>query len=204
MPEKCKYEDDILRSLRRISRAIDLHSRKLASQYGLTGPQLVCLRILENQGPLTPSLLAKEISLSQGTITGIVDRLAAGGLVTRERSTKDRRSVTISISSSGQDMVNRAPFPLQESLTLNLRKLPPENQTVIHTVLQQIVRMMGAEEVDAAPVLSTGSPAVAASEVKEFLDQAPSNITVLPGAKDNQESEGREPTGSQEPGCDAS
>lgn len=179
MADKSSYEDLILRSLRRITRAIDLHSRQLASRFGLTGPQLVCLRVLENQGPVTPSKLAREVSLSQGTITGIVDRLLNRQLVTRERSQSDRRSVSVAITRKGLDMIEKAPSPLQESFALRLRKLPQENQLVIHTILNQIVRMMDAEKLEAAPMLSSGAPSVPASSVEEFLEQDGSNVAPL-------------------------
>ena len=38
------YQEDILRSLRRIMRAVDLYSRRLVTDHGLSGPQLLCLR----------------------------------------------------------------------------------------------------------------------------------------------------------------
>jgi len=181
--KKSKYEDMILRTLRRITRAIDLHSRRLATQFGLTGPQLVCLRVLKDQGPMTPSRLAREVALSQGTITGIVDRLFKRSLVTRDRSPTDRRSVTVTITEKGLDMIKKAPSPLQESFAHELRTLPEENRLVIHTILEQIVRMMGAEEVEAAPVLSSGSPVAPASAVEEFLEQDGSTITPMPEPK---------------------
>lgn len=183
MTKKSKYEDKILRTLRRITRAIDLHSRRLAIQFGLTGPQLVCLRVLKDQGPLTPSWLAREVALSQGTITGIVDRLFKRGLVTRDRSPTDRRSVTVAITEKGLDLIKKAPSPLQESFATELRTLPEENQLVIHTILEQIVRMMGAEEVEAAPVLSSGSTAASARSVEEFLEQDSSRVLKDPDSK---------------------
>ncbi len=168
--EKSKYEDDILRSLRKITRAIDLHSRQLASQYGLTGPQLICMRILKDQGELTPTMIAKEMSLSQGTVTGVVDRLFSRGLVTRVSKNRDRRSHMVTLTPEGVKMVKNAPSPLQESFALKLRAIPVENQLVIHTILRQIVSMMGAEKVEAAPVLSSGPATIPAKEVQAFLD----------------------------------
>ncbi len=177
MSEKSYYEDSILQLLRKITRAIDLHSRRLASQFGLTGPQLVCLRVLKNRGVLTPSKLAREVSLSQGTITGIIDRLLNRGLVTRDRSRIDRRSVSVDITKEGLKIISNAPSPLQESFALKLRTLPQENQLVIHTILEQIVRMMDAEKLDAAPLLTSGAPSLPARSVEEFLDQDTSNVT---------------------------
>src|SRR5512140_3522668 len=109
-----EVKEAILRSLRRITRAIDLHSRHLAHTFGLTGPQLVCLRAVGARGKMTPSELAKEVSLSQATITGIIDRLAARQLVARERSNYDRRLVTVVITTAGRALIDQAPSPLQE------------------------------------------------------------------------------------------
>jgi len=150
-------EESILRSLRRITRAIDLYSRQLAKQFKLTGPQLVCLRHVRQHGALMPSELAKAVSLSQATITGIIDRLQAQDLVTRERSDQDRRRVIVELTAEGRRLVDSLPSPLQERFATRLAELPAGNQQVIDTVLKQIVEMMEAEELEAAPVLQAGS-----------------------------------------------
>lgn len=147
------YEDDILRSLRRIVRAIDLHSRRLVSQHGLTTPQLVCLRAMRHQS-MSPSELAKEVELSQATITGITDRLVGRGFIERSRDATDRRRVLLTITKSGSKVADSAPSPLQEHFAARLSKLPDENQLIIKTTLEQIVKMMDATEVDAAPFLT--------------------------------------------------
>ncbi len=159
-----EVKEDILRSLRRITRAIDLHSRHLAHTFGLTGPQLVCLRTVGVRGKMTPSELAKEVALSQATITGIIDRLAARQLVARERSTNDRRLVTVVITSAGRALIDQAPSPLQERFAERLSVLSPAEQENIRDTLWRIVRMMDGEEIMAAPVLSTSSVALAAEE----------------------------------------
>ncbi|MEM9454625.1 MAG: MarR family transcriptional regulator [Myxococcota bacterium] len=157
MAEHSEYEDRILRSLRRIIRAVDLHSRAIESQYGLTGPQLVCLRVIGTEGPLTPSELARHVDLSQATVTGIIGRLVKRQYVSRRRSAKDRRRVTLSLLPAGRDLLAEAPSPLQTRFAERLATLPSENQTVICAMLEQIVRMMGAEQIDAAPVLVAGA-----------------------------------------------
>ncbi|MDH5673476.1 MAG: MarR family transcriptional regulator [Myxococcales bacterium] len=150
-----ELEDDVLRALRRIMRAIDLHSRQLATAYGLTGPQLVSLRVIADRGPISPSLLAREVSLSQATITGIVDRLAARQLVQRERSSRDRRVVTVTVTEAGRALIETAPSPLQERFVARLHALSDEEQAIIRLTLGKIVRMMGGEDIDAAPVLAS-------------------------------------------------
>ena len=150
------YEDSIMRSLRRINRAIYLYSRQLVRNFDLTSPQVVCLRQILIETSISPGQLAKEVSLSQATVTGIVDRLETRGLVNRERSVSDRRRVILTLTAAGRDLCKTLPSPLQERFAQRLANLPPENQAVIDTVLSQIVRMMEAEDLDAAPVLETG------------------------------------------------
>ena len=169
-------EDRVLRSLRRIMRAIDLHSRQLESQFGLTGPQLVCLRVIQQEGPLQPSELARKVDLSQGTVSGIVDRLARRQYVSRRRDTKDRRRVTLSVLPAGSDLLADAPSPLQTRFAERLGALPGPNQQVIATMLEQIVRMMDAEDLDAAPVLTAGDPSRAPDvRAAEQLENTVSN-----------------------------
>ena len=73
----------VLISLRRIMRAVDLHSRSLNQRYGLTGPQLIILRELSRLGEISGSELARSVSLSLPTVTGILTRLEKRDLVSR-------------------------------------------------------------------------------------------------------------------------
>lgn len=161
--------DHILRALRRISRAIDLHSRRLASDHQLTGPQLVCLRAVLDAERTTPGAIAKTMSLSQGTITGILSRLEQRGLVTRERDTTDRRRVNIALTEAGRAKTEHAPYPLQERLLKSLQALPETNQQIIAIVLEQLVDMMDAERIDASPMLTTGPVDAEVKQVAELL-----------------------------------
>ena len=174
-------EEDILRSLRRITRAIELHSRKLSNTFGLTGPQLVCLRAIGQQGRMTPSALAKEVALSNATVSGIIDRLAARQLVSRERSSRDRRLVQVSLTPAGEALINQAPSPLQEQFVTRLARLPEAEQQRIRDTLDQMVRMMGSEEIEAAPILST-SPAQSAEEVEQILSDGEEQLEPMTDA----------------------
>ncbi|NJK89294.1 MAG: MarR family transcriptional regulator [Myxococcales bacterium] len=147
------YEDGILRSLRRISRAIDLHSRQLSSRVGLTGPQLVCLRHVERQGAMTPSQLAREVHLSQATVTGILDRLAAAGWVIRTRSEIDRRRVTVALTDAARSLLLRAPSPLNDRFLRRLAALPEEEQATIQRTLETVVQMMDMTMLEEPPVV---------------------------------------------------
>lgn len=164
------HDEQILRSLRKITRAIDIYSRQLASRHGLTGPQLVCLRAMQRRGPITLGELAREVELSQATVTGIIDRLSGQELVVRERNTDDRRRVTVRLTPGGESLVQKAPSPLQERFREELELLPESEQAQIETVLLKVVKMMDAEHIDAAPLLTTGPSTADAETVRTLLD----------------------------------
>lgn len=146
----------VLRSLRRIFRAVEQYSRKLASEHHVTGPQLVCLLTVVEHGPLTGIEIARRIQLSASTVVGILDRLEDKGLVVRERDSKDRRRVGVTATPDGRMLAERAPSPLQEQLARALARLPEPEQTAIALSLERIVRLIEAEDIDASPMLETG------------------------------------------------
>jgi len=150
------FSEHILVALRRIIRAIDLHSRSLMRDFGLTGPQLVVLREADARTEVSGSALARAVSVSLATLSGIVTRLEARGLLERNRSSRDKRQVLISVTDKGRRILASAPSPLQDRFTRRLAGLEKWEQTQVLSVLQRIVAMMEAEELDASPILTTG------------------------------------------------
>ena len=106
-----RYDLRILQSLRRIIRAVDLHSKRLEQNLKLTGPQLVCLLEIEAREPITAAQLAKLVYLSPSTLVGILDRLENKALIVRNRSARDRRQVKVTLSEQGREFCSKAPSP---------------------------------------------------------------------------------------------
>ena len=148
--------NDILVAIRRIMRAVDLHSKKLLKTVGLTAPQLVVMQLLRKSGELPPSTIAKEISLSQATVTSILDRLDSAGYTRRDRSTEDKRVVHTYLTPDGLEKVSKAPELLQSGFLREFRKLEEWEQTQLISSLQRIATMMDAEDIDASPILEVG------------------------------------------------
>lgn len=164
------YGEQVLICLRRIMQAISLHSCSLVKQVGLTGPQLIFLKTLDKSGEASAGEIAKAISLSQATVTGILERLVKRGLVNRQRSTSDKRRVLIRITPEGEKILANAPPLMQASFLEQLNHLEQWEQTMILSALQRIVSLMGAEAFRAVPIL-TPDP---------FDPLAESNIGVVP------------------------
>lgn len=98
-----QYDLRILRALRRITRSIALHSRQLSAVSHITAPQLMCLRTVIANGPLTATAISREIHVSPSTVVGILDRLEDKGLIRRERGREDRRIVFVTATDAGRD-----------------------------------------------------------------------------------------------------
>ena len=152
--------DHVLISLRQIIRAIDLHSKRLEKESGLTGPQLLVLQQLATHEELTAGVIAREISLSQPTVTSIIDRLERKGLLKRERNQHDKRKVMLSMTKTGRAAVAKAPALLQNSFVRTFNQLEDWEQTLILSSLQRISDMMNAAELDAAPLLDNSNAQV--------------------------------------------
>ena len=162
-------DQEILRSLRRIFHAVDRHSRRLARQHGLTEPQAICLNVIHRSGHINPGLLARTVSLSPPTVTGILDRLQRRGLIQRERAARDKRQVVLCLTDSGRALLANSPPPLQERFTRRLAELPASRQRHITRALNEVVRLLEADDIEAAPLLARGAANPAHPHADESL-----------------------------------
>ncbi|GAA3588873.1 MarR family transcriptional regulator [Marinobacter xestospongiae] len=148
--------EQVLVALRRVIRATDLHSKRLSKHAGLTGPQLLIMRTIRDLGEVTIGTIAEQVSLSQATVTTILDRLEHRQLVYRVRSTRDKRKVHAHLTEEGAAILARAPQPLQEEFIEKFQSLQEWEQTMIISSLQRVANMMDADHIDASPVLDVG------------------------------------------------
>ncbi len=152
-----KQLEQVLISIRRVIRATDLHSKSLVKTTGLTAPQLLLLQAIRDNVDGTIGQLAKHISLSQATVTTILDRLEKRELVKRVRSTTDKRKVHACLTDKAIEILIEAPVPLQDQFAEQFNDLEEWEQTMIIASLQRIAQMMDAQDIDASPVLDVGS-----------------------------------------------
>lgn len=187
--------DHILRSLRRISRALALENQIVARQHGLTIVQFICLRQLAmNANAVSAGTIAAQISVSPQTITGLLDRLVAKKLVKRIRSKHDRRQVLISPTREGMQLVASATPRLQDRFLAQWAQLHKDQQKLIQQALDTVVDLLGADQLDAAPLLAPGhslmpgSPAEPELPTVEQANLSPSRIGEPLADTDPQES----------------
>jgi len=108
----------------------------------------------------TAGEIAREVNLSQATVTTILDRLEKKAYLTRERSNEDKRKVLICLTEAGELMLKQAPTLLQESFIDNFGGLEEWEQNLILSSLQRVAEMMQAGNLDAAPLLDSSDEQV--------------------------------------------
>ncbi len=158
---------NILRDVRRIVRALSLASRDLARTHELTVAQLLCLRVLRNAGMLSAGALANALSISPQTVTGLLDRLHARGLIARARSETDRRQVLISLSEQGEKLLAATSPSLQDRFVKRFSALPPARRAALSDALSTVVSLLEADSLDAAPLLAPGHALTPSSNAVE-------------------------------------
>ena len=151
---------EVLRSIRRIVRRVSTYSRHLSAQTGVTVPQLVCLKAVaemeEAEAEVTAAMVARKVQLSPATVSRVLDRLVASGLVQRQRRSRDRRRVCLTLTDAGWERFEHLPTPLQERFVERLLALDEDERQSLLQSLQRITELMEAGDLDAAPMLAPG------------------------------------------------
>ncbi len=106
LADRRRLESDFLLAMRRTSSLMQLMSQAAAERLGINVTDLNCLNVVALTGSMTAGELARATGLTTASITGVLDRLEEGGFVRRERDSRDRRKVivTLSLSRRAQDI----------------------------------------------------------------------------------------------------
>ncbi|MFH8438564.1 MarR family winged helix-turn-helix transcriptional regulator [Streptomyces sp. NPDC018007] len=106
--ELLRLDHQVCFSLHAASRAFGGYYRQALKGLGLTYPQYLVMLVLWEQGPQSVKALGGRLRLDSGTLSPLLKRLEAAGLVRRERSRQDERSVLIELTGEGADLRERA------------------------------------------------------------------------------------------------
>lgn len=134
-----------LTALRKILDAADLDNRKMAAATGLTPSQGLVLRQICTHESITPGAVAAALRFGQATITNIVDRLVAGGLVTRTRSLADKRQMLLQATAEGHEKLRASPFPLQLRFSQGYAQLERWEQAMLLAGLERLGALLSTD-----------------------------------------------------------
>lgn len=155
-PTNNSKQDDALVALRQILRATELNSRALAKHSGLNPSQLILMNLVDRVGQISPGEAARSMSISQGTVTVLVEKLAEKGYLSRQKSQQDKRKFILSLTASGLEAIQTAPDMLQERFLKAFGHLESWEQSYLVGALERVAGMLDADDIDAAPVLDIG------------------------------------------------
>ena len=113
---------------------------------GMTAPQGMVLGILSKEKTMKITELSSKLSLSNSTVSGIIDRLEKQGMVERKRSEEDRRVVHVSISPDFKDLHQNFHKRLEENIGNVLNKGTPEELDKIFVGLDALKKLLNDRE----------------------------------------------------------
>ncbi|MET8979235.1 MarR family transcriptional regulator [Streptomyces sp. NPDC004539] len=103
-----RLDRQICFSLHAASRAFNGVYRVILKDLGLTYPQYLVMLVLWEEGTLPVKRLGEHLRLDSGTLSPLLKRLESAGLVRRERSARDERSVEVRLTDEGSALRERA------------------------------------------------------------------------------------------------
>jgi DNA-binding MarR family transcriptional regulator len=145
-----------LRLLWAIDHALQSHSKRMARELGITGPQRLVLRVLARYPDLTAGQLASLLHLHPSTLTGVIRRLQGHGLILREVDQGDRRRVRLLLSARGRAMAARHSGSIEAELEKALLRLSPPELAAAEKALTSIGDQLSAIPPGAGPRASPG------------------------------------------------
>ena len=147
---------EILIKIRKIVRSINLESKKIQKEYGVSIPQILSLNFLNESDnyQATQGELRKFLQLNSSTTSGIINRLENRGLVARLPKSGDKRVVTIALTSKGEKLLKQIPSLLHLQLSKKLERLDSNTFVNIEKSLELLVTLLEIEELEASPLIT--------------------------------------------------
>jgi len=128
----------IVDSIRAIARGLRTPGRQSDEPGGVTGAQIDVLRALQGKPASSINDLASRTFTHQSSVSMVVGRLVADGLVTRTSSAKDARRVAISLTSEGRAVLRRSADSSEQRLLAALRAMDHEELSDLAGCLEKL------------------------------------------------------------------
>jgi len=114
-------------------------------QHGISGRQMSILLRLANDGPATVGQMARFLYRSKSTTSTTLAALEKTGYITRTRSQRDQRVVTVDITSSGREAIARIPVGGIPLLRQEIRTLSHEELQETIAAIERLMGLVGME-----------------------------------------------------------
>jgi DNA-binding MarR family transcriptional regulator len=132
-------------SIRRLVRTLRTTATSVERDTGLSTAQTFVLQLLREAPAESMNDLAARTSTDQSSVSVVVSRLQAKGLVARRPSPTDARRTQVVITSAGMELMRSKPPTVQERLTRALTGMHPDSVAALSSELNRLVALMGAD-----------------------------------------------------------
>ncbi|AQA01606.1 MarR family transcriptional regulator [Mycobacterium sp. MS1601] len=99
-----RLDDHLCFALYAASRAVAAAYRPLLTEFGITYPQYLVLIVLRDDGAMSVRELGERLQLDSGTLSPLLKRMETAGLLVRQRSELDERSVHVDLTRAGRQL----------------------------------------------------------------------------------------------------
>lgn len=126
---------EFMRLLWAITHGLQTHSKLMAATLGITGPQRLVIRIVGRFPGASPGALARILHLDPSTLTGVLRRLEAAGLLNRRPDPRDGRRVVLRLTAAGRRVDVLTSGTIESAMGGLLRKIPRRRLEAAREVL---------------------------------------------------------------------
>jgi len=105
---------------------------------GLSAAQQFALHVLRERGPLSLGELAELTATDPSSISVVIHKLHAKGLVGKKSSAEDRRRLKVTLTAAGARAVERSPAPVQQELISRMAQLEPDQLRSLADLLERV------------------------------------------------------------------
>lgn len=133
---------DFMRLLWSIEHGLQRISKKMENKLGVTGPQRLVLRVVGQFPGVSASRLAHIVRLHPSTITGILQRLVARGLLERQQDPADTRRAHLRLKPQGKPHTRAVRGTAEQAVRQALRDVGPSNVRAARKVLSEVARRL--------------------------------------------------------------
>jgi DNA-binding MarR family transcriptional regulator len=133
---------EFLRTLWGLNHALESASRRMRVRFGVTGPERMVVRLAGRYPGISAGDLARILRVHPSTLTGLLKRLVARGILTRRADAADSRRALFALTAKGTsvDVVKKG--TVEAVLTAALAEVPAREVRAAATVLDQLTRTL--------------------------------------------------------------
>lgn len=134
---------EFLRLIWALDHSLHVASKRMASSFGITGPQRLVVRLIGRHPQISAGELARVLHVHKSTITGVVQRLEARGLVRRTTDASDARRIQLTLTEAGRRVAGPVPGTVESAVKRVLGSIDQPRLDATRAVLERLAAELG-------------------------------------------------------------